>query len=847
MKRWRNWLIGVAVVAALLLVANVAGSLALRSRHVQRALTARLEAAFGRPVQVGSYSFSLWEKPRIEADSVRVSEAPRFGHEYFLKAQSVTVTVPWTSLLRGRVEFGSFALSGASLNVVDVGGRWNLEDWLPPVRPGGPGARSQTPRLYRIEVQDGRINFEHGVNKLPFALVDVKGSVDESATGRWRLSLDAEPMRAAVTLQSAGTLHLSGEMGGRSVRLRPASLKLRWDNASLSDVLRLAFGNDYGVRGQQNLELRAESSGGQWHFALNASESGMHRWDFVAEPGNPSLTLHLAGAWSPGEGKLTLNGSRISAPASLVKVSGGVSWPVSGTAMARRFPSGPRLHLHFSTKGIGARDLLAWYRSFHEGIAARLRATGWLHGSFDLDGWPPRLHDAAFASDGLRVAGGRLKAPVTLSAAHLQMAAGRASLLLSGLNFGPHTGDFRIAGSARNLGGWKYRLAAAGSTGDLAALTGAAQTLGARLSSYWKEFGGSAKIRIDWAGNLLPFRQTLHATLDLHDAIWREPSLPARVKLARARVEISDRRFRVDVLRGHTLGAGWHGWLERGLPGGRWQFDLAANRLNLRALVARLQPRQQRPSLLERIFGFGHAAGSPPLWLATLDAEGRIRVGRLLVAPLALERVNGRLRIDNGHVELSQADGRFYGGLAKGLLVFSVRRHVPVWRIGVRLENVNLGLVSRAVQRKEQRFSGRVYGRVYGSAQGTTAPALLHSLDGQARLSIYGARDRRINWLATLEGGHMVAGGSSFREVTALARLSSGKVSFQKLTLFGARARLEATGAVDVAHGNALAVVARLLPAVGDARKPLRSYHVTGSVSHPLVQLLPPTLVTTQP
>jgi hypothetical protein len=847
MKRWRNWLIGVAVVAALFLVANTAGSLALRSRHVQQALTARLEAAFGRPVQVGRYSFSLWGEPRIEADPVTVSENPLFGHEYFLRARSVTVTLPWTSLLRGRVEFGSFSLSGANLNVVDVGGRWNLEDWLPPVRPGGPGARSETPRLYRIDVHDGRINFEHGVNKLPFALVDVKGSVDESAPGRWRLSLAAQPMRAAVTLQSAGTLHLSGEVGGRSVRLRPASLDLRWDNASLSDVLRLAFGNDYGVRGRQNLELRAGSSGGQWHFEFTARESGMHRWDFAAEPGNPSVNVRVAGAWSPGEGKLTLAGSQISAPASLVKLSGGVSWPVSGTAAARRFPSGPRLHLHFSTKGIGARDLLAWYRSFHEDISPRLRATGWLQGSFDVDGWPPRIHSADLTGSGLRVAGGGLKAPVVLSAAHLRMTDRKASLLLAGLNFGPHTGHFRITGTARDLGGWKYNLAAAGSTPNLAALTASAQTLGARLSSYWKEFGGSAKIRVDLAGDLRLSRQTVHAALDLHDAIWHEPTLPARVRLARARVDASANRFRVDVLDGRALGAIWHGWIERRLPGGRWQFDLAANRLNLRALAARLQPRQQRPSLLERIFGFGHAAGSPPLWLATLDAEGRMQLGRLLVAPLALDGLSGQLRIQNGRVELSRAEGRFYGGRATGLLVFSVRRHMPVWRVGVRLDDVNLGLVSRAVQRKGERFSGRAYGTLDGSAQGTTAAALLNSLDGQARLAIYGARDRRINWLATLEAGHVVDGGSWFREVSALARLNSGKVTFENLTLSGARARLEATGELDLAHGSKLAVVARLLPAVGNAPKPPRTYHVTGSPSRPRVRLRPPTLEKTQP
>ena len=41
---------------------------------LRRKLTARLETAFGRPVQVGSYGFSLWRGPAIEARSVTVGE-----------------------------------------------------------------------------------------------------------------------------------------------------------------------------------------------------------------------------------------------------------------------------------------------------------------------------------------------------------------------------------------------------------------------------------------------------------------------------------------------------------------------------------------------------------------------------------------------------------------------------------------------------------------------------------------------------------------------------------------------------------------------------------------------------
>jgi hypothetical protein len=74
---------------------------------LRRILTARIEAAFGRQVDVGSYHFSLWKGPALKANSVIVGEDPRFGHEYFLRADSMTVRLRWASLLRGHIELGT--------------------------------------------------------------------------------------------------------------------------------------------------------------------------------------------------------------------------------------------------------------------------------------------------------------------------------------------------------------------------------------------------------------------------------------------------------------------------------------------------------------------------------------------------------------------------------------------------------------------------------------------------------------------------------------------------------------------------------------------------------------------
>jgi hypothetical protein len=90
----------------LLWLAQIGTSLLIRHTRLQRRITARLETAFGRPVQVGSYDFSLWRGPTIQAQSVTFGEDPRFGHEYFLRAESLTVRLRWQGLLRGHIQLG---------------------------------------------------------------------------------------------------------------------------------------------------------------------------------------------------------------------------------------------------------------------------------------------------------------------------------------------------------------------------------------------------------------------------------------------------------------------------------------------------------------------------------------------------------------------------------------------------------------------------------------------------------------------------------------------------------------------------------------------------------------------
>src|ERR1700736_3441492 len=266
LRKW--WRVALSVVA-LLVAAQSCVSLSVRTHRMHNYLNAHLEKAFGRPVQVKHFNIEILPSPRIYASGVTVGEDPAFGYEYFLRAEQLTAGLRWSGFLRGRFEFGTLSLSQPSLTLVrNSEGRWNLEDWLPPAKRSeartspayGPNrAPTIANRLEKIEIDDGRINFKKTDIKQPFALISVSGSVEQVSPGRWKLELNAQPWRSGVSLQSAGSVQVRGDIAGPSARLQPASLAVRWNKVSLADLFRLLHGKDYGVRGTFELEATAKS------------------------------------------------------------------------------------------------------------------------------------------------------------------------------------------------------------------------------------------------------------------------------------------------------------------------------------------------------------------------------------------------------------------------------------------------------------------------------------------------------------------------------------------------------------------------------------------------------------
>ncbi|HVH50057.1 MAG TPA: AsmA family protein, partial [Candidatus Bathyarchaeia archaeon] len=408
-RKW--WKLGVALLLVLIAM-QLGASLLVRTARARAFLTRQLERSFGRAVDVRVYSASLFPSPRLDAYGITVGEDPAFGNEYFLRADQLSAGLRWLGLLRGRFELGTLKLERPSLILVrNSDGRWNLERWLPATlispQTGTPAPRASaraTPayNLQKLDISDGRANFKLADDKTSVAFIQVEGSVEQTAPGRWQLDLTAQPWRSGVPLQLAGTVRIRGDIAGTSARLQPARFQVNWQNSSLADVFRLIGGQDFGIRGIFAAEASAESGGtaavgarnampGDWIFSINARASEIHRWDLTERSDNPRISVQAGGHWNPGAGTLIADDLVVECPHSNVR----------GNASLKSVAESS-LDIRVDSAGVQAADILAWYRAFHPGVSEEIRAEQYFTGGASFHGWPLSLREAAFSSSGGR-------------------------------------------------------------------------------------------------------------------------------------------------------------------------------------------------------------------------------------------------------------------------------------------------------------------------------------------------------------------------------------------------------------------------------------------------------------
>ena len=772
MHRVRKWWKLVLSFAALVIAAQIAISILALTRGVHNYLTAHLERAFGRTVEVRHFNILLLPSPMLDAEQVSVGEDPAFGNEYFLRAERLTARLRWRGLLRGHFEFGTLSLSRPSLILVrNDEGAWNLERWLPPAKSTlGAGARfygpqQQTPsnRLQKIDIDDGRVNFKIRDEKLPFAFLGVSGSIEQVSSGRWQLQLGAQPWRSGVMLQSTGTLLVRGDVAGTSARLQPAEIHLHWGKVSLADLFRLFRGQDYGVRGVFALDgtaksgagdrvLGADMQPGDWTFSVHARASQIHRWDLTERSDNPATNVNLEGRWNAG--MRNISAERLVVETAKSNLRGSAKFALNAT---------PPWEVRLDSAGIQAADLLAWYRAFDPNVNNAISAEQFFTGAVTLRGWPLEIDEAAFSSLGgaIRVPG--LNAPLRIGA--FQGGRQRASLNVAPVRISYAVPETRGAVSIITAAAAEKRRGAAESKGsleigfthDFSKRAGAfsvdgrmenvedvlkvMSAFGRPVNHGWELTGPvSAALHYHWDHEAATKSWSGH--VDVNKARLQVAGLNQPLQLNKARLDWNDGLRSANVADIEAFGATWSGQLaEVAAPdadgSAKWNFQLHANHLDAADLDRWIGPRA-RPGWLQRLLP-SLLGGSPANLRASellrrVNAEGELRVDEFTLDKIKLGQVRASGALHDLHLELRQAEAQCAGGTLRAKLraAFLPR---PSYDVTAELERVDLQQVPTPGNSPE-RFAGLASGTVHLTTEGVGRDELLQHLAGKGDLKL---------------------------------------------------------------------------------------------------------------
>lgn len=855
----KKWVAGLALVLLAGLMVQQGIPLLFRWSPIRRVLRARLEYAFGRPVDVRSFDLSLVRGLRLEANTITVAEDPRFGQEFFLRAESLTAGLDWLALLRGRLRFARFTFTRPSLNVVVAGdGAWNVESWLESRASAGNAAArgaAAPERPRQIVVRTGRINFKRGVDKQPFALVGLDGTLAPEDDGVWRMEFEAHLLRAGVALQEAGTLRFLGRLpeagalaparpaGTSPVTAPPAQFDIVWQRASLSDVLRLVAGEDYGVRGslEGNLFVRgpaaaplAESTPADevsappaadarmWSFRAALRLGGIHRWDLPLRLDHPAVNLAVEGMVAADRSRLELTKVSLEAPRSSLHSSG---------VFARDRPE--ETHFRFLSSSIHFDDLFAWYRAFHPGVAGGVAVDGYLGVDVEVARWPLRIERGALATDGARVAVPGVKKGFELSRAALRMTPKGTELSPLTLSLGDATGNFRLSASSLTGPGSHVQAVLTGETDRVEELFAAAAALGLTRAQGWRA-EGAVRARLRWQGTAAPLHLAPSGTLDFEDVNFRAGALALPVHVARAHLEMNAAEHRVRISSAEFLGAQWNGALSAKTFAGPWSFSLAADHLDT-AEFDRWFPPFASPGLLESALPGEDLDAGKIAWPEAFAAKGQLTAGEFAIGRLHLRKLKAAAAVANRRLELSPAEAELYGGRVRGSFRGSFNG-TPRYDVDARFERVDLASLTTVGRTFRDCCSGVGSARINFTAGGVGHDALLKSLKGEGTADFKGAVLYSIDLPKSRDAGAFRDGTTKLRDVMGHFTIDAPQIFFDDILLDYGQKGDRVTGYVSFIGALSLTLhqVVRLPGDPPDAPHG-REFRITGTLGAPQI------------
>jgi uncharacterized protein involved in outer membrane biogenesis len=844
LRRLFKW----AVLLVLLIVCvDGIASLLVRRDRVRKRLNARLEAAFGRPVEVQYYSFSLWGGPTLEADGISVGEDPRFGHEYFLRADSLSVRLRWLSLLRGRFELGVLSLSVPIVNIVtDASGNWNLAEWLghpaaPAANVVGPMRIPFVPKFRQINVDGGRINFKRGDEKLPFAFIGVTGSIYSDGPQRWRLDLEAAPWRAAQLSQQAGTIHLAGSVGGTSSALRPANVQLTWTDASASDFLRLLTGDDSGVRGSVAIGLNAQTAPNGWTIQAQALLGELHRWDLTLRPDAPALNVTAKMLLDLPASTLQITQASVQAPHSNVQASGKISW--QAPPVVSKQPAASPVDFEIRSASVDFSDLLAWLRAFRQDIPPGLTIKGFARVQGSISGWPARLTNMTAQTYGAELSGGGLVTPLHLGEADVTDDHGSFHLMPATVSIGatnsPPAGIFHVDFNTPTGRLWSKNpntgLHLAGNAASASDVIAVAKAFGWDVARGW-QLAGPLHCDLRWPQTERPWAARPVGTVMIGGtgddaASLHAPFLNLPVSGLSLQIDLQQGGRHVTVASADAFGAHWTGTFDRSDAAPMWQFALSADQLSTPDFDRWLNPRW-RESFLDRMLPFLNSAPATAV-PDNLRGTGRLTVANLFALPFALRNLAADATIDGRKVTLDRVSADLSGGQISGSFQANLSP-TPAYQARATFSAIDIASLAGDSERSQTFFAGTASGNVDFSMKGTSRADFANSLSCKGVVNVHDGAWHGVRLSESLQSVKLTPGDTAFDEASSQFTCANAALSFSNILVAAPSAQIAGTGTSDFAGNLDLDLhLAKGAPGPEPPSAPSAAVHVTGTPSAP--------------
>jgi AsmA family/AsmA-like C-terminal region len=809
------------VLAGLLLLAWL-GPAFLSAERYRLRLAAGLERILKRQVDFRTITYRLLPRPGFTIENVTVQEAPAFGAEPFAHVERIDCDLRWSSIWHGQMELSNLYLTNPNVNFVrNARGEWNVEDLL---RKGnvvaarnGPGAPAEASPVFRIEVDEGRVNFRLGEEKQPFAINDVRAGINlDPATGRLQFSLEGSPLRTDLTIPSPGPAQLQGVWTPQRNLDGPLDATLLVRSSMFSNWIPVVAGRDLGLYGVLNATLHLTGSVRVVGMEGDVTVLNLHRWEEIPPADNPPLEFQVKAQFDRTSGRLVVDNLQAHFARSDLKLSGTVE----------DIPAQSTVNLVLAIPGSRVGDWMALAQRV-SGAAFRVGVSGSMEGIISARGpWRAREYGGSISVRQLRINAAAGTFPVTDAAIVIDKRGAHLSPVQ--ITLGPNVEVMAEGGVRRTPQGPVYGADFSWNSLPLHGIVGAGRSLGIPILRFLDASGaGSGHVRVTGSA-WPPAKPSVDGVAQLRAARLFVPGLTEALNVPRATLQINGNSLVVDPVVAVIGTSVFNGRLEHsGARGNPWLFklrtpDLIVDQAALWFDV--LGHRQPLASLLARLPMIGSSAGrreAASSLFSALRATGSLSVGGLKYRNLYFKEFSSEVRISDRHVELSKTSFHAWGGHGKAVVKVALTTSPPDIAADVELDKADLQTLDGDLPSQLRRVRGQASFAGHFTSRGLTTAEFLENLQGKGTL-----RFHNVNWggfnpaqSAAHAAGftfRTTSGGNLTRNLNVPLTFHGLHVIMDKTTMGWAGSRLEISGEYDFGTGMNLAVTARFLPESGE-------------------------------